>query len=68
MIYHVATEMNAEGHRRLIGNDVALVFFLDADVSAFDASYLTDLGAVPQIYLFVQPVYNGPHSLLFDFT
>jgi len=54
--------LSAEGHRRLIGNDIALLLFLEDDVAPFDASFLTDLGAVPQIYVLVQPIKPLPNA------
>lgn len=47
--------MGPEGHRRLIGNDVAIIFFLEEGRVPFDPSFVTDLGAVPQLFLVVQP-------------
>jgi len=53
IIFHVAPMLGAEEHRRLIGNDVAVVFFHeDGD---FDASQLDKLGTVPQNFVVVSP-------------
>lgn len=52
--------LNAEGHRRLIGNDVAILFFLDENATQFDPTKVSDLGAVPQNFLVVQPVQGQP--------
>lgn len=41
--------MNAEQHRRLIGNDVVVLVFHDGD-GAFDPAPLNALGTVPQIF------------------
>eukprot|EP01125_Pyxidicula_operculata_P020954 TRINITY_DN788_c0_g1_i1.p1 TRINITY_DN788_c0_g1~~TRINITY_DN788_c0_g1_i1.p1 ORF type:complete len:1170 (-),score=280.30 TRINITY_DN788_c0_g1_i1:213-3722(-) len=53
VIYHVAPIMGVEGHRRLIGNDVAVIFFQDE--GEFDPTFVDELGTVPQIYAVVQP-------------
>jgi hypothetical protein len=45
--------MNAEQHRRLIGNDVVFIIFHDSD-SSFDPSPLNALGTVPQVFGVVQ--------------
>jgi len=57
VIYHVAPIMNKEGHRRLIGNDIAVIFFLEeGDNTLFDPSQISLLGTVPQIFAVIQPV------------
>jgi len=53
IIYHVAPMLGAEEHRRLIGNDVAVIFFHEE--GEFDASHLDKLGTVPQIFIVVSP-------------
>lgn len=45
--------MNAEQHRRLIGNDVVFIIFHDNECS-FDPSPLNALGTVPQVFGVVQ--------------
>lgn len=73
VIYHVAPIMNAEMHRRLIGNDIGIVFFLEVG-ALFDPKVrywftglvgcilflqvLEGLGSVPQIFAIVQPFKN----------
>jgi len=56
LIFHVSTLMDSEQHRRLIGNDVAVIFFKDSNVyqTAFDISKI-DLGTVPQVHCVVEP-------------
>jgi len=52
--YHVAPYMNAEGHRRLIGNDRCIIFFKEAG-EPFDPTGVDNLGTMPQIFAVVQP-------------
>jgi len=57
VIYHLAPKMGAEGHRRLIGNDVGVIFFFDpAEGLTFNPSQISELGQVPQVFGVVQPV------------
>jgi len=53
IIYHVAPLLDKEGHRRLIGNDIAVLFFLDEDY-LFSPYVVDELGKVPQIFGIVQ--------------
>ena len=53
-MYHVACFLNSEQHRRLIGNDIAVVIFVED--GQFDPKDLDTFGTVPQIYAIVQPV------------
>lgn len=57
MVYHVAPLLNAEEKRRLIGNDIAVMFFLDEpDTSVkFPLSGLDTFGEVPQVFAVIQP-------------
>lgn len=51
-MYHVSTMLNAEQHRRLIGNDVCVIIFQEStcvDPLKFD------IGQVPQVFGVVQP-------------
>ena len=57
MIYHVAPHMDAEQHRRLIGNDIGIIFFLEVGAK-FDLRVLDGLGTVPQVFAIVQPFKN----------
>jgi len=57
IIYHVAPMLGAEEHRRLIGNDVAVIFFQEE--GEFDASQIAKLGTVPQIFAVVTPLENN---------
>ena len=36
IIYHVNTMLSADAHRRLIGNDVAIIFFKEKGTPPFD--------------------------------
>jgi hypothetical protein len=56
----VAPILNAEEKRRLIGNDIAILFFLDEpDTSVkFSVSGIDSFGEVPQVYAVVQPCGN----------
>lgn len=58
VVYHVAPLLNAEEQRRLIGNDIAVLFFLDdPDTSVkFSLSGLDTFGEVPQVFAVVQPI------------
>eukprot|EP01125_Pyxidicula_operculata_P011126 TRINITY_DN3632_c0_g1_i2.p1 TRINITY_DN3632_c0_g1~~TRINITY_DN3632_c0_g1_i2.p1 ORF type:complete len:992 (-),score=211.91 TRINITY_DN3632_c0_g1_i2:80-3025(-) len=58
VIYHVAPLLNAEGHRRLIGNDIGIIIFLERGAPPFDPSKLGMLGTVPQVFVVVQPYHN----------
>jgi len=55
VMFHICFWMNAEQHRRLIGNDVVFVIFHEEGKS-FDPGPLDALGTVPQVFLVVQPV------------
>jgi hypothetical protein len=56
-VFHVATEMNSEQHRRLIGNDIGLIFFQEH--GPFNPSGLDSFGTVPQVFFVVQPSEKG---------
>eukprot|EP01114_Cavostelium_apophysatum_P019642 TRINITY_DN6390_c0_g1_i1.p1 TRINITY_DN6390_c0_g1~~TRINITY_DN6390_c0_g1_i1.p1 ORF type:complete len:675 (-),score=165.25 TRINITY_DN6390_c0_g1_i1:156-2180(-) len=59
VMYHVTTMMDPEMHRRLIGNDLAVIFFHESNVP-FNPSKIDQLGTVPQIFAVVQPCqHNG---------
>eukprot|EP01124_Arcella_intermedia_P013786 TRINITY_DN20177_c0_g1_i1.p1 TRINITY_DN20177_c0_g1~~TRINITY_DN20177_c0_g1_i1.p1 ORF type:complete len:868 (+),score=172.66 TRINITY_DN20177_c0_g1_i1:113-2716(+) len=53
IIYHVAPLLNSEGHRRLIGNDISIIFFIDE--GPFDPFEVGLLGTVPQVFAVVRP-------------
>jgi regulator of replication initiation timing len=53
VMFHVAPLLSAEQHRRLVGNDVAVIFYQEG--SAFVPSALDQLGTVPQVFAVVQP-------------
>lgn len=49
--------LDAEGHRRLIGNDIAVLFFLEEGEDVyFDPTNIGNLGTVPQVFGIIQPV------------
>eukprot|EP01128_Nolandella_sp_AFSM9_P008795 TRINITY_DN5469_c0_g1_i1.p1 TRINITY_DN5469_c0_g1~~TRINITY_DN5469_c0_g1_i1.p1 ORF type:complete len:649 (-),score=99.97 TRINITY_DN5469_c0_g1_i1:337-2283(-) len=57
VMYHVSPLLNSEMHRRLVGNDVPIIFFMEeGDDHKFDPSELSHLGTVPQLFAVVQPV------------
>lgn len=49
----VATQLNADEHRRDVGNAPALIFFNEGE--EFDTSDIDKMGMVPQIFIVVQP-------------
>jgi len=53
VMFHVCLWMNAEQHRRLIGNDVVFIIYHDAQ-KPFDPVPLDSLGTVPQVFAVVQ--------------
>eukprot|EP01125_Pyxidicula_operculata_P005837 TRINITY_DN2037_c0_g2_i1.p1 TRINITY_DN2037_c0_g2~~TRINITY_DN2037_c0_g2_i1.p1 ORF type:complete len:1050 (-),score=164.06 TRINITY_DN2037_c0_g2_i1:50-3199(-) len=57
VIFHVAPYLDAEGHRRLIGNDIAVLFYLEEGQDSFlNLTNISQMGTVPQIFVVVQPV------------
>lgn len=54
VIYHVAPMLNADAHRRWIGNDIVLVIFLE-EGAVFDPSDVDHFGQVPQVFVVIQP-------------
>jgi len=68
VIYHLAPMMGAEGHRRLIGNDICITFFLEEGTPLFPRSppcrpYLSS----PPSPLFFISLFLG-HNVVFDPT
>jgi len=61
IMYHVAPMMDGESHRRLIGNDVAIIFFLEK--GKFSLSNISSLGTVPQIFSVVKPTKTGKYKI-----
>lgn len=55
VMYHLSPLLNSEGHRRLIGNDIGVIFFVEEDAQ-FSPAFLNELGTVPQVYALIQPV------------
>jgi len=58
IMFHIAPWMNAEQHRRLIGNDICVLIYYDSPLSSFDPTPLNSLGTVPQVFTVVQPNNN----------
>jgi len=54
VVWHVAPDMSEDQQRRLIGNDVALLFFKD-EGEPFDPQQIIALGSIPQVFVVVQP-------------
>jgi len=54
VIFHVAPQMDDEQHRRLVGNDNAVLIFVE-EGDPFDPSDVSQLGNMPQVYMVVQP-------------
>lgn len=54
-MYHVSPMLTSEEHRRLVGNDIALLFFVEPDTH-LNLEGLSGLGTVGQVYAAVQPV------------
>jgi len=54
VVFHVAPLMDDEQHRRLVGNDNAIIFFKDFG-DPFDPSDVTQLGNMAQSFIVVQP-------------
>jgi len=65
IIFHIAPWMDAEGHRRLIGNDICFIIFYDNEDTSFDTISMDSLGTVPQLFAVVQP--SGPCMFRFGF-
>lgn len=57
-MYHVSPMLTSEEHRRLVGNDIALLFFVE-EGAPLDLSGLSGLGTVGQVYVAVQPAGNN---------
>eukprot|EP01125_Pyxidicula_operculata_P018083 TRINITY_DN63_c0_g2_i3.p1 TRINITY_DN63_c0_g2~~TRINITY_DN63_c0_g2_i3.p1 ORF type:complete len:938 (-),score=212.57 TRINITY_DN63_c0_g2_i3:267-3080(-) len=54
IVYHVAPMLNPSGHRQWIGNDIAVMFFLE-EGSQFNPMNVDKLGTVPQLFAIVRP-------------
>jgi len=52
--WHLSPYETKEQHRRLIGNDLVLIFFLEAGSKRFDVINCDKLGVFPQIFIVVQ--------------
>jgi len=64
IIYHVAPMLNSDQHRRLIGNDVAVIFFQQQG-EQFHPENIQKLGTVPQIFTVVTPHQKSNYRLGF---
>eukprot|EP01130_Rhizamoeba_saxonica_P008423 TRINITY_DN3409_c0_g1_i1.p1 TRINITY_DN3409_c0_g1~~TRINITY_DN3409_c0_g1_i1.p1 ORF type:complete len:500 (-),score=121.85 TRINITY_DN3409_c0_g1_i1:40-1539(-) len=56
-MFHVAPLMNSEQHRRLIGNDMAVIIYYEG-TEPFNPEPLNGIGGVPQVFSVIQPVEN----------
>lgn len=63
MGYLLATKLNSEQHRRLIGNTQAVIFFKE-DPGPFNPEGVDAMGIVPQFYAVVQP-HEGQYRIGF---
>eukprot|EP01126_Amoeba_proteus_P038230 TRINITY_DN3977_c1_g1_i6.p1 TRINITY_DN3977_c1_g1~~TRINITY_DN3977_c1_g1_i6.p1 ORF type:complete len:351 (-),score=45.23 TRINITY_DN3977_c1_g1_i6:246-1298(-) len=54
VIYHLSCLVDEEEHRRLIGNDIAVLIYVE-EGAQFCPRHLKDLGKMHQIYVVVQP-------------
>jgi len=61
--YLLATKLNPEQHRRLIGNTQAVIFFKE-DAGPFNPEGVDSMGIVPQFYSVVQP-HEGQYRIGF---
>eukprot|EP01127_Copromyxa_protea_P011430 TRINITY_DN2871_c0_g1_i2.p1 TRINITY_DN2871_c0_g1~~TRINITY_DN2871_c0_g1_i2.p1 ORF type:complete len:773 (-),score=122.39 TRINITY_DN2871_c0_g1_i2:245-2563(-) len=59
VMFHICLWMDAEQHRRLIGNDVVVIIFSDSAVPVVPRP-LDALGTVPQVFVVVQPLPGDP--------
>eukprot|EP01129_Flabellula_baltica_P010646 TRINITY_DN4518_c0_g1_i1.p1 TRINITY_DN4518_c0_g1~~TRINITY_DN4518_c0_g1_i1.p1 ORF type:complete len:511 (-),score=104.96 TRINITY_DN4518_c0_g1_i1:31-1563(-) len=64
--WHVAPYQGPEEHRRLIGNDSAIILFLEEGIDSFDPSKIDSIGVVPQIFFVVQPYEDGYRAGFFS--
>eukprot|EP01125_Pyxidicula_operculata_P012223 TRINITY_DN4003_c0_g1_i1.p1 TRINITY_DN4003_c0_g1~~TRINITY_DN4003_c0_g1_i1.p1 ORF type:complete len:543 (+),score=153.70 TRINITY_DN4003_c0_g1_i1:56-1684(+) len=66
IMFHLAPYMDSEQHRRLIGNDIAVIIYYDCDDihTPFVPFGSVDMGQVPHVFSVVQPV-EGGHRLGF---
>lgn len=55
-MFHIGPILNAEEKRRLIGNDIMMIFYFDAPLTCtFSLSGVDTFGEVPQCFVVVQP-------------
>jgi len=65
IVWHVASEMSDEAHRRLIGNSPVILFFMESTQSSFPMEHISTLGYVHQFYCIVQLHSPGKYRLGF---
>eukprot|EP01124_Arcella_intermedia_P034604 TRINITY_DN8603_c0_g1_i1.p1 TRINITY_DN8603_c0_g1~~TRINITY_DN8603_c0_g1_i1.p1 ORF type:complete len:543 (+),score=140.79 TRINITY_DN8603_c0_g1_i1:192-1631(+) len=53
--WHIAPKMDAEGHRRFIGNTQCTLIFHETQEIPFNPSDLANLGPIPQFFIVVVP-------------
>jgi len=54
VVWHVASDMSEDQHRRLIGNDIVVLFFKE-EGEPFDPQMVNELGTIPQVFIVIQP-------------
>eukprot|EP01125_Pyxidicula_operculata_P014136 TRINITY_DN4696_c0_g1_i3.p1 TRINITY_DN4696_c0_g1~~TRINITY_DN4696_c0_g1_i3.p1 ORF type:complete len:1061 (+),score=242.47 TRINITY_DN4696_c0_g1_i3:66-3248(+) len=62
VMYHICLWMNAEQHRRLIGNDIVFIIFHE-EGTPFDPTPIDAIGTVPQVFCVVQPHNDASYRL-----
>lgn len=62
VLWHFAPIMTEEQQRSFIGNNNAVIFFKD-EGEAFNPSLVGNMGAMPQVFLVVQP-FKGQYRLM----
>lgn len=56
VIYHIAPWLTKEQQRQYIGNDLAIIIFLESQAKSFNPTFIDQFGTVPQLLILVQPV------------
>lgn len=60
--YHVCPTLNTEEKRRLIGNDITMVYYFDSGdtdpLPTFNLAGIDSFGEVPQVFVVVQPSHD----------
>eukprot|EP01126_Amoeba_proteus_P027312 TRINITY_DN2710_c0_g1_i2.p2 TRINITY_DN2710_c0_g1~~TRINITY_DN2710_c0_g1_i2.p2 ORF type:complete len:278 (+),score=69.54 TRINITY_DN2710_c0_g1_i2:1118-1951(+) len=66
VIYHLAPWLTPEQHRRLIGNDVNVIIFLETKSNKpFDESSCEALGKIPQVFVLVSVAEDDKYKISF---